>query len=179
MTTNRPTTASRRPKAAVLTAAAAAALSLAAIPAFASAAPAAPAFAGPTVHEQQHLNIDILIATGAGFAYRTTVVKSPVLARGSYAVNEVLGIDNVAPGAVVLCGTATTQSGDVTTYNYGQVENVDGQELATCDSTGTITINGRHDHVTGWADIYSGTGGAYVSEFSMNETPVGSVITTH
>jgi len=179
MTINLRKTASRRPKAAMLTAAAAAALSLAAIPAFASAAPAAPAFRGPTVHDQQHLNLDIPIGTGAGFGYRTTVVTSPVLARGNYVINEVLGINNLAPGAVVLCGATTTHPGDVTTYNYGGIQNVDGQELATCDSTGTITINNRNDQVTGWADIYSGTGGAYVSEFSMNETPVGSVITTH
>jgi hypothetical protein len=127
----------------------------------------------------KHLSIDIPIATGPGFAYRTTVVKSPVPARGSYVVNLVMGINDLPPGAVVLCGTATTQSGDVTTYDCGEVENVDGQELATCDSTGTITINGRRDHVTAWADIYTGTGGADVGEFSMNETPVGSVIITH
>ena len=57
MTTNRPKTACRRTKAAMLTGAATAALSLAVIPAFATAVPAAATFTGPKVHEQANLNV--------------------------------------------------------------------------------------------------------------------------
>ena len=175
MTTNRPKTASRRPTAAMLTAAAA--LSLAAIPAFASAAPVAATFTGPTVHEQANLNVTTSIATSN---VHTTVVKSPVLARGHYLVNLTMGINNIPPGAQVLYGISATKSGGIVTGNYGDVEN-EGTRPTTgnCVVTGTITINTTHDRVTGWATVFHGPGGATVGEFSENETPVGSVVITH
>jgi hypothetical protein len=173
------TPARRRASAAVLiaTAAATAALGFAAVPALASAAPATAVLTGPTVHEQQALNQNIAIATGGG---RTTAISSPVLAAHSYLVNLAIGVDNITPGSVVLCGLTTSTTTDVVTGNYGQVEN-EGSTASSgnCAVTGTVTLNNPSDHILAWASVYTGPGGATIGDTSMNEQPVGTVVITH
>ena len=180
MTINQPTSHPhtwRRPAAAIAAAATAATLALATAPApAASAAPAAALLTGPTVHEQQALNQNIAIATGGA---KTTATTSPVLAAHSYLVNAAIGVNNLAPGTTVLCGLATT-TGDVVTGNYGVTTNVGIAPLnGLCTTTGTITLNNPSDHITAWASVVTGPGGATISEWSMNELPVGTVVITH
>jgi hypothetical protein len=168
----------RRASAAVLIAAAAtAALGLAAVPAFASAAPATAVLTGPTIHEQQALNQNIAIATNGA---KTTAISSPVLAAHSYLVNLAIGVDNIAPGSVVLCGLTTSTTGDVVTGNYGQIENESSTASSgNCAVTGTVTLNNPSDHILAWASVYTGPGGATIGDTSMNEQPVGTVVITH
>jgi hypothetical protein len=166
-----------RAKAVVLTAAAIAALGAAAIPAFASAAPAATVASGPTIHEQQQLNQNIGVATGN---VHTTAISSPVLAARSYLVNLAIGVDNIAPGSVVLCGLTTSTAGDIVTGNYGQIEN-EGSTASSgnCAVTGTVTLNNPSDHISAWVTVYTGPAGATIGDTSMNEQPVGTVDITH
>ena len=167
-----------RAKAAVFTAAITAALGLATIPAFAaSAAPATTVLSGPTIHEQQQLNQNIAIATGN---VHTTAISSPVLAAHNYLVNLAIGVYNITPGSVVLCGLTTSTNGDVVTGNYGQIEN-EGTTASSgnCAVTGTVTLNNPNDHIIAWATVYTGPGGATIGDTSMNEQPVGTVVITH
>ncbi len=166
-----------RPKALVLTAAAIAALGLAAIPAFANAAPAATLLSGPTIHEQQQLNQNIAVATGN---VHTAAISSPVLAARSYLVNAAIGVYNITPGSVVLCGLTTSTNGDIVTVNYGQIEN-EGTTASSgnCAVTGTVTLNNPNDKISAWVTVYTGPAGATIGDTSMNEQPVGTVDITH
>jgi hypothetical protein len=167
-----------RPWAAVLTAAATAAVGLAVIaPSAVSAVPASAVLSGPTVHEQQDVSQSVPIATNN---VHTTVVTSPVLAPRNYLVNLAIGIDNIPPGAVVLCGLTTSTNSDAVYNNYGEVENAGTSAISgNCAVTGTVTINNPSDHIIAWATVYSGPGGATAGSWSMNEQPVGTVIVTH
>lgn len=167
-----------RAKAVILTAAAIAALGVATIPAMtASATPAATVLSGPTIHEQWHLNQNIAIATGN---VHTTAISSPVLATRNYLVNLAIGVSNITPGSVVLCGLTTSTAGDVINVNYGQIEN-EGTTASSgnCAVTGTVKLNNPSDHIIAWATVYTGPGGATVGDTSMNEQPAGTVVVTH
>lgn len=156
-----------------------AALGLVTIPALtATAAPAAAVTStGPTVHEQQALNQGITVATGN---VHTITISSPVLAARSFLVNLAIGVSNITPGSLVLCGLTTSASGDVITVNYGQIEN-EGSTASSgnCAVTGTVKLNSPSDHIMAWVTIYSGPGGATVGDTSMNELPAGTVDITH
>jgi hypothetical protein len=167
-----------RLRAVVLAAAAMAALGMTTIPATASAVPAAAVLSGgPTLHEQQDLSQNVTIATNN---VHTILVTSPVLAQHNYLVNLAIGINNIPPGAVVLCGETTSTNTDAVYSNYGQVEN-EGTTASSgnCAVTGTVTINNSNDHIIAWATVYSGPGGATAGNWSMNELPVGSAVITH
>jgi hypothetical protein len=91
-----------------------------------------------------------------------------------------MSIDNIPPGALVLCGEATTAQTDVAMGNYGVVANEgSAAESGNCVVTSTIQIKNPSDHVTAWATVYTGSGGATVGSWSMNELPVGQVIVSH
>ena len=181
MTSASPT--SRRPvhwrAKAAAAAATVAAAGLLTIPALAAGAgPAAAVTAtGPTVHEEQALNQYITIAAGN---VHTTAISSPVLAARNYLVNLAIGVSDITPGSVVLCGLTTSTNGDVVTGNYGQVEN-EGSTASSgnCAVTGTVTLNSPSDHIIAWATVYSGPGGAIIGDTSMNELPVGAVDISH
>jgi hypothetical protein len=133
---------------------------------------------GPTVHEQQALSQAIPIAAGN---VHTTITTSPGLPAHNYVVNLAMGIDTLAPGAKVLCGFGPSGSGDTGTSNYGEVDNF-GTTAATggnCVATGTVTLTSANDHIFAWATVYSGSGGATVGDYSMNEQPVGTVVLSH
>ncbi len=166
-----------RLRAVVLAAAAMAALGATTIPATASAGPDGVLSGGPTLHEQQDLSQNVTIATNN---VHTTLVTSPVLAQHNYLVNLAIGINNIPPGAVALCGETTTTNTDAVYSNYGQVEN-EGTTASSgnCAVTGVVTINNPNDHIIAWATVYSGPGGATAGNWSMNELPVGSTVITH
>jgi hypothetical protein len=180
MTTNRPAShAPARWRATAAALATATALGLAALPTLAaSAAPAAVLSGGPTVHEQQALSQAIPIAANN---VHTTITTTPSLAAHNYLVNLAIGVDNIAPGAKVLCGFGPTGPGDTGTSNYGEINN-QGTTAATsgnCVATGVVTLTTSNDHIIAWATVYSGPGGATVGDYSMNELPVGTVILSH
>ena len=176
MTSTLPTHQPARRRAA---AAAIAALGLATIPALTARASSAAAVTsgGPIVHEQQALNQNITIATSN---VHTTTITSPVLATRNYLVNLAIGVYNIPVGAVVLCGVSTSTNTDVSTGNYGQIEN-EGSTASSgnCAVTGTVTLNNPNDHIIAWATVYSGPGGATIGDTSMDEQPVGTVDITH
>jgi hypothetical protein len=141
----------------------------------ATSGPEAPDAAGqPTIYEQQAVNQDLAIATGN---VHTTVSASPVLAKGDYLVNLAMSVDSIPPGAVVLCGFATTTASDVGDGNYGLIRN--GGTAAsggTCDATGTMKINDANDRIITWATVIVGPAGAGVGSWSANDTPVGKIV---
>jgi hypothetical protein len=134
--------------------------------------------AGPSAHEQQLLSQAVPIAANN---VHTTLVKSPVLPRGNFVVDLIIDVDNVRPGADVLCGDATTGTADVVDGNYGVLDNqgTSASVSGTCEVSGTVQIKEAHDHIIGWATVYSGPGGATAGGWSENETRVGNLIVTH
>jgi hypothetical protein len=104
------------------------------------------------------------------------VDSSPTLAAGSYTYTFVINVNDVSPGAVVLCGEAQSISAQVT-GNYGVVDNSGGSAAisGTCVQSGSITLTAPAT-MDFWATVYSGpVGGATVTKWSMTETKVPSV----
>ena len=75
-------------------------------------------------------------------------MPSPVRALHNYLVNLAIGINNIPPGAVVLCGETTSTNTDAVYSNYGQAES-EGTTASSgnCAVTGTVTINNSNDHI--------------------------------